>query len=165
MAVVSSSLFQLHPPALDQQPLQLVSRLQRKQLANIAMSAMGAEAPPTFSCQELGCDRPAFSTRSNLNRHIQSKYRSGVPMSCGKILQNHTSNIKRHQKSCGKTCMPLNQPLTSDQQIGFESPKSASISAPETKKFDLNFYPGEFGDMDFLIEEFTFQDHQSGYHP
>ncbi|KAK1536834.1 uncharacterized protein CCOS01_02154 [Colletotrichum costaricense] len=59
-------------------------------------------------CEAPGCDG-AYSSPSNLKRHINSKHRQAVQMSCGKSFPNHQSNIKRHKEICG--CTVLVQPL------------------------------------------------------
>ncbi|KAK1637267.1 hypothetical protein BDP81DRAFT_427067 [Colletotrichum phormii] len=71
------------------------------------MPVAGNKKATKSRCQEPGCDR-TFSSPSNLTRHINSKHREAVHMSCGKHFPNHKSNIKRHQETCG--CEVLVQP-------------------------------------------------------
>ncbi|KAJ3941725.1 uncharacterized protein N0V96_008439 [Colletotrichum fioriniae] len=119
------------------------------------MPVLEVVATPKFRCEKSGCELTKFTTRSNLKRHTQSKHGTAIRLSCGKTLPNHKSNIKRHQKSCGKSCMAqLSAPT---EQVGFGSPTSATTGATETTNFDFNhgFYPEEFGEMDVLIDDFT----------
>ncbi|OHE95493.1 hypothetical protein CORC01_09226 [Colletotrichum orchidophilum] len=125
------------------------------------MPVTRTEAPPRFHCNEPGCELTKFSTQSNLNRHSQSKHGIAVQMPCGKSLPNHTSNTKRHQKSCRKCC-PAPEQLpksTPDEQSKFKSPTSATANATGLPSFDGTFdgYSEYLGDMYNLEERFMFE--------
>ncbi|KAK1674502.1 hypothetical protein BDP55DRAFT_666674 [Colletotrichum godetiae] len=121
---------------------------------------------PKLRCEKPGCELTNFTTRSNLKRHTRSKHGTSIPMSCGRTLQNHTSNIKRHQKSCEKSCAAL-ESSPSDGQVGSESPTNATTGATEAPDFDFNhgFYSDDFGELEFLNEDFTFGEDQPEYRP
>ncbi|KXH61316.1 hypothetical protein CSAL01_09047 [Colletotrichum salicis] len=123
------------------------------------MPVRGGAVPSKLRCEKPGCELTTFTTRSNLNRHNHSKHGTAVHMSCGKTLPNHKSNIKRHQKSCVKSCTALGQPSTPDAHIGFGSPTSATTGTTETTDFvsTHNFHSGEFDDMNFLMGDYTFE--------
>ncbi|KAK1536837.1 uncharacterized protein CCOS01_02157 [Colletotrichum costaricense] len=121
------------------------------------MSVPGYAVPSKFRCEKPGCELTTFTTRSNLNRHNYSKHGTAIRMSCGKPFPNHKSNIKRHQKSCARSCTALDQPSSPAAQTSFGSPTSATTGAAETRDFDftLEFHPGEFSGMSFLMEDYT----------
>ncbi|KAK1457583.1 hypothetical protein CCUS01_09697 [Colletotrichum cuscutae] len=125
------------------------------------MPVLKVVVTPKSRCEKSGCELTKFTTRSNLKKHTQSKHGTAIPMSCGKALPNHKSNIRRHQKSCGKSCMALDQLSAPTEQVSFESPTSATTAATETTNFDFDygFYTEETGEMGFLIADLPFGDH------
>ncbi|KXH35812.1 hypothetical protein CSIM01_00526 [Colletotrichum simmondsii] len=64
------------------------------------MSNAWTRTPSGFRCEEAGCENRAYSTASNLARHIQSMHGEPVQMPCGMIRQDHPSNSQRHQLGC-----------------------------------------------------------------
>ncbi|TID01975.1 hypothetical protein CH35J_003940 [Colletotrichum higginsianum] len=56
--------------------------------------------PATFKCHEPGCESKPFASPSNLKRHAKAKHGPKVTMPCGKKRSDHSSNNKRHEKSC-----------------------------------------------------------------
>lgn len=58
------------------------------------------DAREVFPCTVLGCQSGLFSTRANLKRHTAAKHTPPVKMACDKMLHRHSSNIKRHEKTC-----------------------------------------------------------------
>lgn len=55
-----------------------------------------------FKCTYQGCRSTPFLTKSNLNRHEKSVHGLKVPMLCGEERPDHSSNRKRHEKTCKK---------------------------------------------------------------
>ncbi|KXH35586.1 hypothetical protein CNYM01_13815 [Colletotrichum nymphaeae SA-01] len=128
------------------------------------MSTESAETKslPDFSCKEPGCELKTFSTRSNLNRHNKSKHGQQVQMPCGKSLQNHVSNCRRHKDSCQRCRAAVIQHLTPDERTNVGSP----VNANEMPIYDYTFevHPASLGDMAYSLDDFYFEAHQSGDH-
>ncbi|KAI3559382.1 hypothetical protein CABS01_00470 [Colletotrichum abscissum] len=123
------------------------------------MPVQGDAVPSKLRCEKPGCELTTFTTRSNLTRHHHAKHGAAIRMSCGRALKNHKSNIKRHQKSCVKSCTALDQPSSSPAQTSFELPTKAANDTTETTylNFTHELLPGEFNDMSFLIDNYTFE--------
>ncbi|KAK1509637.1 hypothetical protein CTAM01_01760 [Colletotrichum tamarilloi] len=95
-----------------------------------------ADTKAKLRCEAPGCVR-AYSSPSNLKRHINSKHRQAVQMSCGKSFPNHQSNIKRHKKTCG--CTVLVQPLVPAGGTDPGIPTTATANTMTTPTFDDTF--------------------------
>ncbi|KXH35810.1 hypothetical protein CSIM01_00524 [Colletotrichum simmondsii] len=123
----------------------------------ITMSTEGADtrSPSDFSCKEPGCQLKTFSTRSNLNRHNKSKHGQQVQMPCGKSLQNHASNSRRHKMSCRKCHAALVQPSITMERNNAGPP----MNTTEITMFDLALetYPGGLDAIRYIMGDFYFE--------
>ncbi|KAJ0165541.1 hypothetical protein CTA2_10890 [Colletotrichum tanaceti] len=94
------------------------------------MAADHLLSPTTSMCHEPGCESKPFASPSNLRRHAKAKHGPKATMPCGKKRSDHSSNNKRHKKSCrpcqqarGDTAPAVKQEeKTSPAESGTKSP-------------------------------------------
>ncbi|KAK1457585.1 hypothetical protein CCUS01_09699 [Colletotrichum cuscutae] len=72
------------------------------------MSNKASRPLSKLCCLEPICAMRVFSTQSNLNRHMRAKHGPSVPVFCGKLLPNHSSNVKRHTNTCQDCLAAMN---------------------------------------------------------
>ncbi|KAK7436163.1 hypothetical protein CaCOL14_009931 [Colletotrichum acutatum] len=116
------------------------------------MPATGTKAK--LRCEASGCDR-AYSSPSNLKRHVNSKHRKAVQMSCGKSFPNHQSNIKRHKDTCG--CEVLVQSPFPAEGTCLGTPMAATTDTMTAPTFDdLDMMLNDFNNANYPVEDNLF---------
>ncbi|KAG7051828.1 hypothetical protein JMJ77_0002444 [Colletotrichum scovillei] len=116
------------------------------------MPATGTKAK--LRCEASGCEHRTYSSLSNLKRHINSKHKQAVQMSCGKFFSNHQSNIKRHKNTCG--CEILVQSPVPAGGTDLGTPMTAITTMTASTYDDLDMMLNDFNNGYDAVENNLF---------
>ncbi|WQF75685.1 hypothetical protein CDEST_00699 [Colletotrichum destructivum] len=86
--------------------------------------------PTTFMCHEPGCESKPFASPSNLKRHAKAKHGPKATMPCGKKRSDHSSNNKRHEKSCRPCQQARGDAVSAVKQEEQTSPAHSGTGCP-----------------------------------